>query len=217
MRDQALGAALGRLADLYASGQLTEARAFLSDLQSEIGQQTFRDYALKEWAQWADGGRRTKRKIAIPLIATIDSDTTNSEGTDTWTALSDEVAFWEEVRGTLRVNDWSGESLAMSAIGNPGVRDRLLVKASNCRIKLEDVDDSLPLVQTGTNEATIALADILPAIGGKPLPYLVPELFPPGHKIKMTATLQDTASDIIGAETEYGVVLIGTAVRLPRR
>jgi hypothetical protein len=86
------------------------------------------------------------------------------------------------------------------------VEDRLLAKAMNCRINMAFVSYTYQLFP----QLNFALSDLSSAMGESPGLMDMPAILPQGTNIDLQASLQDSSA--AGADTEYGVLLVGAYI-----
>ncbi|HYE89984.1 MAG TPA: hypothetical protein VEA38_03145 [Terriglobales bacterium] len=116
------------------------------------------------------------------------------------------------IRGYVAPNDPDGsnETLAVGNLGNLELVDRMRMKANNCRATLVNNDLNENLFEY----KALPLGAITPDLGGKPLDWSeAPTVIMGGQTLQMDITFLDTASAIIGASTDYGLVLDAILVR----
>ena len=149
------------------------------------------------------------RPAAVTIAVAINTGTSGGSASDDFRVPEDEDFVIEEIRGHLSFNNWDGETLTITGLGQPTPTDRIAIKAYNARILLENIDSKRKLF----DENDISLGDILAASGGQPIrggsglrPAFV---IAHGQTLRMTATLRDTASALVGGESNYGVTLVG--------
>ena len=176
---------------------------------------TYREQAFAVWREWQKDKTRKLFRRPVPLLVTHTTSTATGTLYDNFRVPVDYAFFVEDIRGTLRMDSMTGETLAVTGIGNPNLVERCLMKAMNARISLSDEDDTFPLIATTDNASTLALSDVLIQVGGDPIVNVIPDLVPPGHRVRMGVTRFDTTAAIGGAATKYGLVLTGTFVRVP--
>jgi hypothetical protein len=133
-----------------------------------------------------------------------------------------------EVRAHIASNVPSAEAYAgaagtLTSFGS--FQHFMAAKALNCRVELFNPDrEALRYIETdvqnsGGNVATsLSLAALLPIAGGAPIKFcegneIVPLLVMEGDRIRMKATLNETAAEIVGQQTEYGLTIFGAYVR----
>lgn len=148
------------------------------------------------------------RPVAIPMQATLTSSVTTLADS-TYTVAADQDLYLYSVAGYLSPNDLSSEPTAMLTWLNLDPSERFLVKAMNCVVQLENTSRQYKVFDG--REAT--LASLMPPFG-LPLqwPVETPLSVPAKHSLKATFTLQDTGSDVVGASTDYGILLSGVLV-----
>lgn len=92
------------------------------------------------------------------------------------------------------------------------LRNKMYGKAMNCRIKLQNLDTSIKI--TDGSDETISLASILVELGGKPIDlHDNPHIVKGGQSLRMDASLISGAANLLGQNTEYGVLITGILVR----
>lgn len=151
-------------------------------------------------------GQGTKvRPYVLSLMVALSTATTSASDDDVIpTGFDFDV---REVRGFLGFTNWASEPATVGNM-NPLAADRVVIKARNCRIKLELKDTEIPF----TKNEDLYLADILEkplVFGDNGVPRFV---IPAGETPKMTATLQDTNTNVVGQSTRYGVILVGALI-----
>ena len=199
------------MAEIDLKQQLAQLNAHLRNINDSAGQTIHGFYKeVRRMLKAFDSHKMLGvRPASIPLHRNI---TSGSGGTDSMKIGSDVDFIVHEVRGYLSFNNWDGESdLAVDGLagGWPGPRDRAYLKASNCKLKLKNKDNKLDIFE----EEDLVLSEILCSVGGHPLKYggetRPAWVIPNGTTIEMTATLQDTAAVLIGASSDYGVIISG--------
>jgi len=157
-------------------------------------------------ADAADLDPEKYRPVAIPLFKSLSTTTTSSSDKYTCPDVQRFVIRW--IRHHLQIADLSAESQAVSAIGNPSYVDRLAMKMGNCRINIQNTSRTQRLID-GDNGL------VLDSIRQRPIDWRdAPYILMPGETVKVDMALIDTASDVVGGATEYGVVLEGFLLRL---
>lgn len=196
-----------------AAADMAVSKAFLAAAASAAPGR-FIDRALDMYRRWSARKRYDERVVIIKLSGTITSTTTNSQVTDDYQVPADEALFIFALKGLLGFNAFTTETLTITGLGNPSMQDRVFIKAQNCRITLKDQDEPRDII---ADAESLVLADVLPASGGELFVFPEPDLAPPGHKLKATMSLTDTAASIIGGSTDYGLYLIGKQIRIEDR
>lgn len=111
------------------------------------------------------------------------------------------------IEGLLAFNNATGEPVQIAGIGNPGVLERMALKAMNVRLDLQNVGRTQKIFGT----ASKPLIDIYEAIGGKKFDMRgIPYALPDGEQLQLDISVADTtsgASGVIGASTDVGVSL----------
>lgn len=148
-------------------------------------------------------------QAAITMRTRLTTSTTS--GTQTFRVRSTHVLLIKSIRGHLAFNAVTGETLAITGVGNPGVLERMQIKAMNCRMTLENQDRTIPLFAGGQD---LPLSQILTNLGGKPLEFDPPHIVLPGQTLSLATTLQDTTGAIVGGSTDYGVQVDGYWLRV---
>lgn len=156
-----------------------------------------------------DLGPEDYREIAVPLLAALTTSTVT--GSDKFRAPSTHNFAITEIRGHILLRDLSTESQAVSAVGNPSFPDRVAIKASNCRLALQNTDRTQKIFETS---AQLSIGTFVEFAGGRPMVFDRPQILPAGENVQVDFTLVDTASDVVGGTTEYGIILIGALVRV---
>lgn len=150
------------------------------------------------------------RPVAIPLFKSLSTTTTSSS--DKFTCPDIQRFLIRRILAHLQIADLSAESQAVSAVGNPSFRDRLVMKAANCRINIQNTSRTQKLID-GDNG--LVLASLMSPVGDGPIDWRdAPYILMPGETVKVDMALIDTASDAAGGATEYGVVLEGILLRV---
>lgn len=158
---------------------------------------------LTKLAEARDIGLADYRAETITLLTSL--STTTTSGNDTFNIPPDKNFMLTDVRGYLALTAMTSETLAIVGLGNPSVQDRVLIKGMNTKIDLQIQNLSLKLF----DNRPVALAAILPALGGPPIKYPAPHPVPGGSQIRLDTSLYDTTASIIGAGYDAGVVLSG--------
>lgn len=148
------------------------------------------------------------RPVAIPMQVALLSGTTTLSDTN-YVVAADQDLYLYSIAGYLSPNDLSAEPTAMLTWLNLEPSERYLVKAMNCAVQMENVTRNYKVFDG--REAM--LSSLMPPFG-MPLqwPVETPFCAPAKHVLKATFTLQDTASDVVGASTDYGILLSGVLV-----
>lgn len=144
-------------------------------------------------------GKISARPAVVSLGVNLLSGTTSAD--KDYRIPADETLVVTDVRGRLGFNAWESEPVAVGNI-NPFADDRFWIKASNCQVALKSNDTGIKIFA----EQDLVLADILREPLQFPLPGIV---FKPAETIRMTATLQSTNTNAVGASSSYGIVLGG--------
>lgn len=145
--------------------------------------------------------------LAVSLTTTTTSDVNEYKLPNTHHLLI------TKIQGHLAFNNPDGETLSITGLGNPSLRDRIALKAMNCRMKL------INTARTGEQifpNNDLALSTLIEAAGGGPIELPTPHFIHAGDTLEMTAALQDTAAAIVGGSTQYGVVVHGLLIRKSR-
>ena len=143
--------------------------------------------------------------------------TTTTSGTDTYEVPNTHIGLITKISGHLAIQDWSTETQAVSAVGNPSPVDRLVIKGQNCRVRLQNADKGDYIIggTVGGGEKS-TLADFMRAAGGEPVAFDPPHIVSNGEVLEMALDLQDTASDVVGGSTRYGLQMQVLLIRIGR-
>ena len=141
----------------------------------------------------------------IPLEVALLAGTTNAD--DTFKVGNEwNLAIWGYV-GFLRFGSIASETFSVGG-QNPTFQDRAFLKMSNCVIDLLVDDSKLRLIEDST-----PLSAVTPPWGAE-VKWAIPHIVPRGSTIRLKAQLKDTASAVVGATTQYGVLLRTTWLRV---
>lgn len=164
------------------------------------------------------------RAVLVTLKATLGSGTTSSS--DTYRVPATHEFVIEEIRGHLVLTQFDSELLAMNhasdatkgigsseLTGTLTLRDRILMKAMNCRLDLKNSDREQKLF----DNQSLALSSILSIVGGPPASREdEPHVVPAGETLILNAALINTDAKMLGGLTEYGVTLVGSLIRVAK-
>lgn len=164
------------------------------------------------------------RAVAVTLKALLGTGTTS--GSDTYRVPATHEFVIEEIRGHLALTQFDSEVLGMNhasdatkGIGTSDVngtlalRDRLLMKAMNCRLDLKNSDREQKLF----DNQSLSLATILAFVGSPPTDLSEePHIVPAGETLILNATLINVDAKMLGGLTEYGVTLVGKLIRVAK-
>lgn len=163
---------------------------------------------LGQYAAWREAlrsagvklrGNIKVRPAVVSLGVNLLSGTTSKD--KDYRVPADEVLAVTDVRGRLGFNAWESEPVAVGNM-NPFADDRFWIKAGNCQLALKSQDTGISIFA----ETDLVLADVL----REPLQFDQPGLvFKPAETLRMTATLQSTNTNVIGASSSYGLTLGG--------
>lgn len=160
------------------------------------------------------------------LRVTLDS--TKTSDTDEYRIDGGYHFIGYEVRAHVASNVISSEVYAGAAgtLTSFGALQQLIAaKALNCRVELFNPDrEALRYIETDVQNAagnvatSLSLGSLLPLAGGAPIKFcegneILPLLVMEGDRIRMKATLNETAAAIVGQQTEYGLTIIGAYTR----
>lgn len=145
--------------------------------------------------------------VMIQLQATLGSATTTA--TNDYKVPGDMDLFVLQMWAFLRFTALDAEDQTILGFLNLTPTERWLVKAQNCTVRVENVDNKNRF--TENNDPN--LSSMMPPMG-YPVVWLpeAPMVVPKGHTVRGTFTLQDTDSDIVSGNTVYGVSLVGVLV-----
>lgn len=157
------------------------------------------------------------RAEIVPLVKQFAVGDTS--GSQTFRAPATHNFVIEQIMGVCALVDFANETLNLSTekVGdfssNPNIPARVLMKAMNCRVTLQNTDRSVNVIDGGLG--SLNLSAILPMVGGRVIDYSSkPHILPAGETLSMTATLIQNVANIRGGATEYGLLLVGTLVRV---
>jgi hypothetical protein len=167
------------------------------------------------------------RVVAVTLKATLGVGTTS--GSDTYRVPATHEFVIEEIRGHLALTQFDSELHAMNhaSDGTKGIgtsdptavsavlslRDRMLMKAMNCRLDLKNSDRE----QKVFDNQSLSLASILAYVGSPPADVSdEPHIVPAGETLIMNAALINVDAKMLGGLTEYGVTLVGKLIRVAK-
>lgn len=151
------------------------------------------------------------RPTVVNLMTVLDGTTVSD--TEEYQVPPSMVFLIKEARAHLAFKGWVNEvAVGAAVLGTSGIvgpTDRIDLKATNCKIKLESISGSRKI----TEEADISLYDVL----RKPIRW--DELGPgfvlaPGHKLKLTAAWHEATAAIAGDDTEVGLLLSGVLLEV---
>ena len=148
------------------------------------------------------------RPIAIPMQATLTTSVTTLADT-IYNVPSDQDLYIQSIMGYISFNALASEPTAMLTWLNLDPSERVLVKAANCVVQLENTTRNYKVF-----DHREAVLYSLMAPMGMPLqwPVETPLPVPAKHSLKATFTLQDTATATVGASTDYGILISGVLV-----
>lgn len=146
--------------------------------------------------------------VGIRLQASLSS---TAPGTDTYKVPADQDLLVFSLQGYLRFPTLNTEPTSMLGFLNPDPSERWFVKSQNCIVQIVDSDRSN--LGGVFDNGEIPLSAITPP-AGVPMtwPLEAPQIWPSGHTLKATFTLQDSTAAIVGNSTVYGVLLVGALV-----
>jgi hypothetical protein len=151
---------------------------------------------------------------------------TTTQAFDVFRIPGDYAFLCSEIRAHIAINAPRAETTAGTGLLNVGgMRNRIIVKALNAKIKLTNADrDDLRFVETdlnntvdGTANNYLSMAMLMPIAGGRPIKFIndydvAPLIMPANERIKLSFQ-QAVALGADDQQTEYGVALIGALVR----
>lgn len=156
------------------------------------------------------------RRVEIPLITTLAAAGT---GFDTYKVPAQYKLAIQKVGGHLSLQDVANEPEIVGNIGaagiySLGIRDRVAMKAMNCRVSLINSDTSIYLLGGGSDFRPTNLATLMELAGGTPRDWSdCPALVRSGETLRMDATVIQAGAGIGTISTEYGIWLSGLLVR----
>lgn len=150
------------------------------------------------------------RGVGIALQGQLSSTVLTT--TDLYRVPSDQEMVVLQAAGYVEFTSLNTEPTAILNYLNLDPSERLLVKAQNCSLQLEDTDRSLQAYDA----RSIPLGAITPPMGAPQFfPVDAPFLIAAGHTLQATFTLVDPTAAIVGNATNYGVLLTGALI--PKR
>jgi hypothetical protein len=103
-----------------------------------------------------------------------------------------------------------GVPAAGDIVAGGTVEDRLLTKMMNCRINMAFVSYTYQLFP----QLNFSLSDLSSAMGESPSLMDMPAILPQGTNIDLQVSLQDSSAAAVGADTEYGILLVGAYINV---
>lgn len=169
---------------------------------------------LKQFTQW-----QMKYPLSVddyrwatyPMRAALLTGTTT--GSVTQRIPNTHIALVYSIHAFVRITDLSAESLAISAVGNPTFKERLALKANNCKFDFKIADGDVAKFVEGASALQENLGSLHPAAGGEPYRYNPPMIVDGGKTLQLDLSLEDTAADVVGSTTLYGVGVRALLVR----
>lgn len=105
----------------------------------------------------------------------------------------------------------AGDFTAAGGVYNGGdTLDRLYAKAMNCRINLGINSRTTDLFP----QLSFPISDLFSTQGERPNFVDMPMILTQGTTIDLTASLSDTAAAISNSQTQYGLVFVGSLIRV---
>lgn len=157
------------------------------------------------------------RGVIIPLYATLLSTTTT--GYDTYRVPTTHDLLIEEIRPHLLALDISTELYATIDANlhmGPTMEDRLILKASNCKVDLKNSDREQKVIENHS----LVLVSLMKPVGDSLKFGTTPHKVPAGETLRLDVALQDSDHTLTGVastgSTQYGLVLVGKLVRVAR-
>ena len=139
---------------------------------------------------------------SVQLKAAILSGTTTAQVKHN--CPSNFVSLIFAIEGHLAFNNPDGETLSVTNLGNLGVKDRVLLKAMNTRLALQNENRK---AYNYFDTADKPLSSILKTAGGTPLEFFPPIIASPADVLVLDISVAETESTIIGGSTDSGVDL----------
>lgn len=109
------------------------------------------------------------------------------------------LSFQQITLETLSVTAAGGAT----GVGNISLVDRILMKAMNTLVDLQNVGRTQKLF--GTNSKP--LSDLLSVVGGQPIAWPIPYVLPDGEQLQMDLKMQDTTAAVVGGNYQAGLGL----------
>lgn len=159
------------------------------------------------------------RAVVIPLYTTL--STAQPIGSATYTLPSNMKFRLRKITPHIapllvsnetitRPGNFQPQNLAGDVFAGGDVIDRLYGKAMNCRVNIALQSRAFDL----TFNQAFALSDLMSENGVAPGFADQPGLILQGTTIDLNAGLIDTTAAVVGSPTEYGVLLIGSFIRV---
>lgn len=149
------------------------------------------------------------KRVVVPIYANLAAAGT---GTDIYRVPSTYKLAITRIHAHVALLSQATEALALGFMTSiQSVRERIASKAMNARVQLVNLDTQIPIL--GENHAA-NLGSLMELAGGSPIDFReFPHLVLPGQTLQLTVTLIDATAAIVGANTEYGVVLDALLLR----
>ncbi|MDO8688542.1 MAG: hypothetical protein Q7R39_00770 [Dehalococcoidia bacterium] len=159
--------------------------------------------------EFASMGPEDFRKVAETLKATLNSAAAYT-GQATFRAPATHNFVIEKILAHLVFKAPTTETASIVGIGNPSTIDRMALKAMNCKVDLQNTDRAQKVIETNS----LSLAALHRAAGGEPMEFEPGHILLAGEQVQMDLSLIDTTASVVGGDTEYGLVLVGTLIRV---
>ena len=159
---------------------------------------------LKQFTTWNFKAPLTAddyRWASYQMRATLNSTTTTAQVTQRVPANWNALLY--AIQGHLAFDAITAETLSITGVGNPGIQDRILMKAMNTRIDLQVSDRQEKLFET----AVKPLSNLLTVVGGEPFTMNPPHFIKGGDTIQLDLSLGETTAAVIGGAYRAGVDL----------
>ena len=138
-------------------------------------------------------------QIKVTLTSSVKS------GDKDWNGPANFYSLILGIEAHLGWTDISTETLSISGLGNPLTEDRMLAKAQNIKVSLENTDRTGSLSYF-TNKR---LSSFVKGIVWFPIPIIVPR----AEAMKVSVAYVDEAADMVSGSTDVGLDLWALQVR----
>lgn len=165
----------------------------------------FSDYVFSDFLTVED-----YQPVTVILSAALLVGTTS--GSDTYQVPNPYTLLVKRVRGHIGFNNYTGETLSITGIGNPGFLDRLAMKAANCAVEFKNTSKKYDIFDNNDN-TKMRVSDLISQIGGEAVEFNPPLVVLTAQVLEADMTLNDTNATVVGASTDYGIIVEGVLVR----
>lgn len=129
-------------------------------------------------------------------------------GSVTYTPPANFNALLFSIEGLIAFNAITAETLSVMnaagtlGIGNPNLVERVLMKAMNTTLALQNVGRSAKIFSTNN----LPISAILPGIAGEAMRFKVPYPLPDGEQLQLDLSTVDSTAAVIGGSYDAGIV-----------